>query len=442
MNRRSFLQKSSVGAAGAGVFSILPGGFLSAQVAPSDKINIGLIGCRGHGFKRILLDHLKFDDAQCVALCDVDQNILDERANTLRREYGQNPKLYTDFRELLEDRNVDAVIIGTPDHWHCLNFVYAAQAGKDIYVEKPLANTIGECDIMVRAANRYNVVVQVGQQQRSNLSFKEPVEMIKNGEIGALRKINIWANFYYGIGTAFYEDQPSSPAGVDYDFWLGPAPKRPFNRARFHGSWRHFWDYGGGLFSDWGVHLIDMGLWPDDLTEAPKSALVFATNNSKQQRMRETFDTMTVVYPKDDYVINYDMTAGVQVGPWDKLFGVTFIGDKGTLITDRAGYMLLPEYERETNQLKSEKRVVDGRGEAHKYHVRNFLDCIKSREKPVCTPEMGRAAALHAHFGNIAARTGSSQLNWDDENGRFINNDKANELVMPEYRKPWELPKI
>ncbi len=440
INRRSFIQKAAVGAAGAGMFTILPHKVWSASSAPSDTINVALIGCRNHGFK-ILKDHLNYDDAQCVALCDVDENILNERAATIRKDYNQQPKVYKDFRKMLEQKDIDAVIIGTPDHWHCLNFVYAAQESKDIYVEKPLANTIAECDIMVRAANRYNIVVQVGQQQRSNIAFRQPVEMIKKGIIGNLRKVNIWANFNYGLGTSFAEDA-AAPQGVDYDMWLGPAPERPFNRARFHGSWRHFWDYGGGLFSDWGVHLIDMGLWTKDLIEAPDTTMVYATNNSAQKRMKETFDTMNVVYPKKDFVINFDMTAGVQNGPWDQLFGVTFLGDKATIVADRAGYTVLPEYDNDKGKFKTQRKTLTEAGEAHPFHVRNFLDCIKTRETPDCTPEMGRAAALHAHIGNIAARTGESVLKWDDKNRRFTNSEKSNEYITPEYRKPWVLPQI
>ena len=438
INRRQFINKASKSAAAAGMFTILPSHLWAASVAPSDTINIALIGCRNHGFK-ILRDHLNFSGTNCVAMCDVDENILNERATTIKEAYNQSPRLYKDFRKMLEQKDIDAVIIGTPDHWHCLNFVYACQAEKDIFIEKPLANTIAECDIMVRASNRYNRVVQVGQQQRSNVSFSEPMQIIKSGGIGQLRKVNIWANFNYGIGAVPAEDGPV-PQGVDFDMWLGPAPLRPFNRARFHGSWRHFWDYGGGLFSDWGVHLIDIALWAKDLIEAPHSVMTFATNNSEQKRMRETFDTMNVIFPKNDYVINFDMTAGVQQGPWDQLFGLAFIGDNGTIVANRNGYKLIPEWDNNNNKHRAETRSLSGISEAHPHHVRNFLDCIKTRQKPVCTPEMGYAAAVHAHIPNIAARIGEPLLNWDDKNKRFTNSEKANEYITPQYRAPWVLP--
>jgi len=440
INRRKFIQQASAGAAGVGLFTILPHKVWSSQVAPSDKVNVALIGCRNHGFK-ILRDHLNFSDAQCVALCDVDENILNVRAATIKESYNQTPKLYNDFRKMLEQDDIDAVIIGTPDHWHCLNFVHTAQAGKDIYVEKPLANTIAECDIMVRAAKRYNRVVQVGQQQRSGRAFIEPMNIIKSGGIGKLRKVNIWANFNYGIGATPAQDEPT-PEGVDYDFWLGPAPLRPFNRARFHGSWRHFWDYGGGLFSDWGVHLIDMGLWATDLVEAPSTVMTYAADTSEQKRMRDTFDTMNVIYPKKDYVINFDMTAGVQNGPWERLFGLAFVGDNATIVVNRAGYKVYPEWDNDAKALKTEELEATDLKESHPEHVRNFLDCVKTRETPVCTPEMGYAAALHAHIPNIAGRIGANILTWDEAAKRFTNNDKANEYITPQYRAPWELPVI
>ncbi len=439
-NRRQFIKNAAISAGGIGMFSILPSSVWGAKVAPSDQINVALIGCRNHGFN-ILRHHLNNNGVNCAALCDVDENVLNERANDVKETYDQNPKLYRDFRKLLEQKDIDAVIIGTPDHWHCLIFVYACQAGKDIYVEKPLANTIGECDIMVRAANHYNPVVQVGQQQRSNIGFNETMEIIKSGSIGRLRKVNIWANFNYGIGATPAEDSPV-PEGVDYDFWLGPAPERPFNRARFHGSWRHFWDYGGGLFSDWGVHLIDMGLWPDDLLEGPDRVMTYAGNNSDQTGMRDTFDTMNVTYPKKNYVVNFDMNGGVQEGPWGKPYGVAFVGDKGTIVADRSGYELYPEYDNNTESHKTAARSLSNIGDAHDHHVRNFLDCIKSRETPRCTPEMGYAAAVHAHIANISGRVGENLLEWDDENMRFTNSKKANEYITPEYRKPWKLPDI
>jgi predicted dehydrogenase len=440
LNRRNFIQKTSASVVGAGVFSILPSEIWNSPVAPGDKIRLGLIGCKSQGFWDLKC-HLEYNDAVCVALCDVDLKVLNERAAEIKKTYNQNPQLYKDFRKMLEQKDIDAVIIGTPDHWHCLQLVYACQAGKDVYVEKPMANSIAECDIMVKASNYYKRVVQVGQQQRSGFVFRESMRMIKNGTIGKLRKVNAWGNFNYGTGSDPVPDSPV-PEGVDYEMWLGPAPLRPFNTNRFHGSWRHFWDYGGGLMSDWGVHLLDMALWAKDLAEAPPQVLAYAANSSTEKKVRDTFDTMTVSYPKKDYVINWDMTAGVQQGPYEKLYGLAFIGEKATIVTDRNSYQVFPEWDDVKKTGKTEAESFKNGKESHAEHARNFLDSVKSRNTPACPPELGRVAALHAHIPNICARTGEPVLLWDDLNGRFTNSEKANALIKPEYRAPWSFPKI
>ncbi|MGK7396476.1 MAG: Gfo/Idh/MocA family protein [Candidatus Cyclobacteriaceae bacterium M3_2C_046] len=438
MERRRFIKQSVLTSTAMGLAPLVS--FGGNRVSANDKINVALVGCRNMGFG-ILRHAVKNEDVNCVALCDIDSNVLTERAGEIKQNYNPNVKTYKDYRKLLEDKDIDAVIIGTPDHWHCLNMVDSCEAGKDVYVEKPMSNTIEECNIMVKAAKRYDKVVQVGQQQRDNKVFLDCMDLIKSGQIGNLRKVNMWANFNYGVGPEVVPDSPV-PAGVDYDMWLGPAPEKPFNRNRFHGSWRHFWDYGGGLMSDWGVHLLDMGLWAKDLVQAPKKVMTYFDNTYHEKRARETFDTMNVLYPKADFVINWDMTAGVQQGPYDMLYGVAFIGDKGTLVANRSSYQLYPEWNNQEDKPMTRPVEFSGGQESHAQHVRNFLDCIKTRETPSCPPEVGRAAALHAHIPNIAGRVGESILEWDDDNNRFINCEKANELIKPEYRSPWKLPKV
>lgn len=438
MNRRKFISQTTLTTAGIGMASVIPSGILSAAVAPSDSLNVALIGCRNMGFG-VLEHHLSNPGVNCVALCDVDENTLNERAKDVREKFGQNPKLYGDFRKVLEQKDIDAVIIGTPDHWHCLMTVYALQAGKDVYVEKPMANSIAECDIMVKATKKYNRIVQVGQQQRSGFIFQKTMELIKSGSIGKLRKINIWANFNYGVGEAIVPDEPV-PSGVDYDMWLGPAPERPFNQNRFHGTWRHFWDYGGGMVSDWGVHLLDVALWAKDFVKGPDTALVYAGNTFPEPRARETFDTMTVSYPASDLVINYDVTAGVQHGPYDMLYGLAIIGEKATIVVDRSKIQVYPEWDEENKKFMTPEYTYTEGKESHGEHAKNFIQCIKTRETPACPPEIGRAAALHVHIANIAGRTGEPVLIWDEANNRFTNSEAANKLITPVYRAPWTLP--
>ena len=439
-NRRNFLKQTTLATAGIGLASSFSSFAPTRGFAPSDKINVALVGCRNMGFG-ILNHHLSNADAICVALCDIDDAVLNEKAAEIKKTFNQTPKLYKDFRKMLEQKDIDAVIIGTPDHWHCLITVYALQAGKHVYVEKPMANTIAECDIMVKAANYYKKTVQVGQQQRSGFIFNKAMELIKDGKIGALRKIQMWANFEYGVGPQIVPDE-AVPAGIDYDMWLGPAPKRAFNKNRYHGSWRHFWDYGGGVVSDWGVHLLDMGLWAKDIVKAPEKTLVYAANTFPEKRARETFDTMTVSFPYSDVVITYDVTAGLQRGPWDRLYGIAFIGNNATIVTDRSKLNVFPEWDNKTKKNRADEYVFDQGKESHGEHVRNFLDCIKSGNKPACPPELGRAAAMHVHIANIAGRVGEPVLLWDEEKKQFSNSQAANEFITPVYRAPWTLPKF
>ncbi|HOI48046.1 MAG TPA: Gfo/Idh/MocA family oxidoreductase [Prolixibacteraceae bacterium] len=436
-NRRNFIRSTATAAAAVGLAGPLNAG---RWVAPSDRINIGLIGARNMGFG-VLQKHLDTGLVNCVGLCDVDQNVLENRAADVLKNYGQKPRLFNDFRKLLEEKDLDAVIVGTPDHWHCLPMVYACQAGKDVYVEKPMANSIEECNVMVKAASRYNRIVQVGQQQRSGPHWQQVNRLIKEGRIGKLRKVNIWGNFNYGIGQLKQPDQPV-PAGVDFNFWLGPAPQRTFNPTRFHGSWRMFWDYGGGLVTDWGVHLIDMAFWAKDITTPPQTIMASGGNLSFGDYNHETFDTMSVIFKMDDFTVTWEHTAGTQKGPWNKNYGLAFVGDLGTILVNREGYQVIPEWDDRLKQPKTEAEESTQGGEHHAQHAANFIDCIKTRNKPACPPEIGRAVAVAAHAANIAIRSGAGILHWDEKTGRFTNSREANQLVVPEYRKPWELPRI
>jgi predicted dehydrogenase len=440
MNRRKFISRTALSTAGMTITGIIPSNEQSDKIAPSDTLNVALIGCRNMGFG-ILQHHLSNPGVNCVAMCDIDDSVLSAKSDEVKKKFNQSPRLYKDFRKMLEQKDIDAVIIGTPDHWHCLMIVYSLQAGKDVYVEKPMANTIAECNIIVKAAKHYNRIVQVGQQQRSGFVFGKAMELIKTGKIGKLRRINVWANFEYGVGQVIVPDEPV-PQGIDFDMWLGPAPNRTFNKARFHGSWRMFWDYGGGLMSDWGVHLLDMALWTKDITTGPEKVLVYAENTFHENRARETFDSMSVIYPENDLVINWDMTAGVQRGPYDSPYGLEYIGDLATLVADRSKLVVYPEWDNQAKKAKAEEYKFTEGKESHGEHVRNFIDCIKTRNRPACPPETGRAAALHVHIPNIAGRTGQSMLIWDDAANRFTNCEKANELITPVYRTPWTLPKF
>lgn len=440
-SRRKFINNALKLTAGSAV----AGSVLSPMIVngkpflPSEKINIALIGCKSMGFYD-LENALKVPGVVCVALCDIDENILNKRSKDVEKIQGTAPILYKDYRKLMDNKDIHAVIIGTPDHWHCLPFIAACQAGKDIYVEKPLANSIAECELMVAATHKYNRVVQVGQQQRSGAHFIQAIDFIKAGKIGLLRKVNIWGNFNYGIGQPIVPDSPV-PAGVDFDRWLGPAPLRSFNASRFHGSWRMFWDYGGGLMTDWGVHLIDMALWAKDIKVMPDIITAAGGNFCCTSFAHETFDTMNASFQYKDYLINWEHTAGSEIGPYGRSYGLAFVGTNATLVIDRDGWELFPEWDNDSKKHKTpiiEKQIGVG---SHDIHMKNFVDCMKSRNTPACSIENGSLVAKYAHAANIALRT-KSQLVWNNTQHNFGNNSAANALITPVYRKPWVLPVI
>ncbi len=434
--RRTFLLNSGSILAGA---ALSPAVYsrLNAGIAQSDKLNVALIGCKGMGMYD-LTDHLKQPGIECTALCDVDNNILQERAKTVQELTGKMPKLYKDYRQVIDDKDIDIVIIGTPDHWHCLPAVEACAAGKDVYVEKPLANSIGECKVMLEAARRYNRIVQVGQQQRSGQHWQDVIALVKSGKLGDIRKIKTWGYFEYGKGNPRVPDSPV-PEGVDYDMWLGPAPKHPFNKNRFHGTWRHFWDHGGGLMTDWGVHLLDIPLWAMNV-KFPKAVMASGGIYSYAENAIETPDTLNVLYDYGSFTIEWDHAGGLSKGIYGRNYGVAFIGNNGTLVVNREGWEVIAESENKVDKTQVIP-LQPADSESHEKHVRNFIESVRSRKRPICEIEDGHNVAIVAHMGNIAYRTGT-RLTWDEMKGAFKNNDPANALLKPDYRSPWKFPSI
>jgi predicted dehydrogenase len=441
-SRREFLADSTKLLAATGIAGLVPPTSASAPAtaahrSAADTIVLGLIGARGQGMAD-LRQALKQPGVRCGALCDVDDAVLAERRADVEKIQGKAPVTYKDFRRLLENKDIDAVIIGTPDHWHCYQMIAACEAGKDVYVEKPLANSIRECDLMVAAARKYNKVVQVGQQQRSGDHWQSAMQLIKSGGMGDLRKTLVWANFNYGAGQAKVPDSPVPP-GVDFDMWLGPAPARSFNKARFHGSWRMFWDYGGGLMTDWGVHLMDMALWAKGITALPLSVAASGGNDDFPDRAHETFDTLSVTYQLPDHNITWEHTAGIETGPWGRNYGLAFVGNDATLVIDRSSWDLFPESSGGKFRVPALPRQIGT--DSHEAHVRNWIDCLRSRKEPNCPIETGRLAAIYTHMGNIALRT-KSRLIWDEGGKNFGSNAAANALLAPSYRRPWTLPRV
>ena len=439
-NRRSFIQNSSALLAGVSAASTLPVGARATRILKANEtITLGVIGCNGMGFSD-LKAHLALPNVACAALCDVDANVLQRRAAEVEQMTGKKPQMYNDYRKMLEQPDIDAVIIGTPDHWHCLTMVDACEAGKDVYVEKPIANSIEECNLMVKAGERYGKIVQVGQWQRSDEHWDQALAYVKSGALGNIRLVKAWAYMGWMKKIPKKPDQPNPPPGVDYKMWLGPAPDRPFNENRFHFNFRWFWDYAGGLMTDWGVHLIDMVLAGMDAT-APNSVLASGGKFAYPDGAAETPDTMQAVYEFDDFSMLWEHAVGINGGPYGRDHGVAFIGNLGTLVVDRGKWEVIPEVE--DGKYKTEAIPVQprqGKSGLDK-HAENFIACIKTREKPVCSIEVGRLAAVNAHMGNIALKTGR-KVYWNEQNGTFKDDKEANALLKASYHSQWQLPKV
>lgn len=440
MNRRNFLQKSALSAAGLGLSPLFGSAYSAVygQTAPSNKVKVALIGCRSMGFSN-LSNFLKYPEVECVALCDIDDEWLNKRAADVEKSTGKKvPNLYKDWRKVIDNKDVDVVIIGTPDHWHCLPTIFACQAGKDVYVEKPLSNTIEECNLMEKAARKYNRIVQVGQWQRSDPHWDEAANYLKAGNIGRIRTVKVWAYQDSKPTLPIIPDSPV-PAGVDYDMWLGPAPKRPFNTYRFHYNFRFFWDYAGGLMSDWGVHLLDYAL---EGMNADLPSRVFSGGGkfAYPDDAMETPDTLMVTYAYKDFNIIWDHACGINHGPFDKKEGLAFFGENGTLVLTRAGWEVLPVMVDKTPRMEAVP-FKKGEGKGLYNHVGNFLGCIKSRELPNADIAIGARVAKMSHLANISCRL-QREVRWDDTNSLFVGDNEATALSKAYYRAPWVLPQI
>lgn len=437
--RREFLGTGSAVLAGAGLSGAVPQTASAGEpVPPSDRLRFGAIGINGMGWADTNA-LLKVDGVECTALCDVDRNVLEERAGELEDQMGTTPDLYEDYRRMLEDDALDFVVIGTPDHWHCLPTVHACQAGKDVYVEKPLGNTIGECYLMQQAAEKHGATVQVGQWQRSAPHWQKAVDYVQSGELGTIRVVKTWA--YQGWMNPI-EPKPDQkpPEGVDYDFWLGPAPKRPFNPNRFHFDFRWFWEYAGGLMTDWGVHLIDYGLYGMGV-DTPNAVASMGGQFGYPPSVdaSETPDTQQALYEFDDFSMIWEHATGIDGGPYDRDHGVAFIGNNGTLVVDRGGWEVLPEAEDDEYKLDAiPPRDGEGGLDAH---AENFVASIRGNATPNCPVDVAANTAIVAHLGNVAHQVGR-RVEWDAEERQFAGDEEANEFVWPSYRDPWSLPSV
>ncbi len=448
MERRNFIQKAMIATTGIGIASSFPqfvrGGVKGTNA--SDKIKVALIGAKNQGWNN-LTKFIEFPNVECVAICDVDDKWLNQRAADVEKKTGKKPPfLYKDWRKVIENKDVDVVIVGTPDHWHCLITVAALGAGKDVYCEKPLGNSIAECEVMVKAARKHNRIVQVGQWQRSDPHWQDAMAFIRSGKLGHVRSVKTWA-FAVNQGPFPVRPDASVPKGVDYEMWLGPAQHRPFNALRFHHEWRFFWDYGSGLASDWGVHLLDFAL-EGMKAGLPKELYASGGKFAYPDDAVQTPDTLTATLKYDRFNIIWDHATGISSGSFNKSIGVSYVGENGILVVDRGGWEVIPQIGLDKNPrmeavaLKKVGYSVDGAELAEfglKAHVHNFLNCIVSRELPNADIELGAKVAKLCQCINISHRINKS-VHWDDEQKQFAEAE-ANLLIQPKYSPQWNFPR-
>jgi predicted dehydrogenase len=431
-DRRTFI-KNATAVAAASVIPFEAFSIGRPGVSANDKIRVALVGGNSMGWSD-LTSFLKNKEVECVALCDIDKNVLTNRTNELIKLGLPKPKLYVDYRKMLENKDIDAVIIGTPDHWHCLVFVGALEAGKHVYVEKPIGNSIAEINIMHKAAKKYGKIVQVGQWQRSQPHFVDAINYVKSGKLGRIRVCKAWSFVDWKGAVPKIPDSPA-PEGVDYNMWLGPAPKRPFNKNRFHFTWRWYWEYGNGLMTDWGVHLIDYILYGMGKS-IPESVMAIGGKYAFPDDDMVTPDTMTAVYDFKDFTMIWEHTIGIGLGNWKRPHGMAYTGENGTLVLDRNGWEVIPEKQK-IEAVPLQKNVGSGLD----LHTRNFLDCMinNTPQKLNAGIDIGRNVALVAQMGNIAYRSGE-KVKWDNAKQQFTSSS-ANSFIVPQYNNGWTLPK-
>jgi predicted dehydrogenase len=438
ISRRDFVRNASALASGLAVAPVVQN-----VLGANDKIVLGVIGPGGPPFargKRVMQSFVRLG-AEVAAVCDVYRPYADEAC----ADSGCKPEVYNDYRKLLERKDIDAVIIGTPDHWHALPTVHACQAGKHVYVEKPLATSIGEGRRMVEAARKYNRLVQAGTQHRSGPHFKRVEQLVQSGVLGEISQVRAWnmGNSYpAGIGCPPDSDPPP---GLDWDAWLGPAAKVPYNPNRFlRGNFRWFWDYAGGLMTDWGVHWIDT-IHQCMHVEAPRSVCASGGKFALQDN-RETPDTLEVIYEYPGWILVYSISQCVSRGIDAKGGGFQFYGTDATLYADRSQYELFPREIRkgtvDEGVFSYNTAPIRGRGQDQETpHIRNFIEAVRGQATLNADVEVCHRSTTAAILGNIALKTGR-KLHWDAAKEEFINDIEANKHLMKEYRAPYNLEKI
>jgi len=445
MHRRQFLQTSS-----AGVAALSSLGAFTAAHAATEAKRVGLIGCGWYG-KCDLFRLVQVAPIEIVSLCDVDKAMLAGAAEmaAARQASKKTPRTYSDYREMLKEKDLDIVLVATPDHWHPLAMIAAVEAGADVYVQKPISVDVAEGQAMLAAARKHKRVVQVGTQRRSTPHIIEARDRIINeGKLGKIGLVEIYC--YYHMRAKGNPPDTAPPDSLDYEMWTGPAPMRPYNALVHPRRWRSFMEYGNGIMGDMCIHMLDMVRWMLGLGWPKRVSSEGGILIDKQSKANIT-DTQTATFEFEDLpVVWQHRTWGHATDP-KYPWGATFYGDKGTLKVGLQSYDFTPlgqgkpihgDVVMELDQYpedRTEKDLETHVAPAIRTHMRDFLQAIENRGKPVADIEQGHISTASCILANNALKLGRS-LRWDAEAGRVIGDDEANALLTRPYRQPWIHP--
>jgi len=396
--------------------------------SPNATLRVAVCGVKGRGMEHIE-GWSKQKDVRITTICDVDLNVTGRATNAIERRYGSQPKVVQDIRRVLDDTNIDAISVATPNHWHALATIWACQAGKDVYVEKPVSHNVSEGRRMVEAARKYGRIVQTGTQCRSHKGIQDAVEFLRSGKLGPIYMAK--GLCYKPRGSIGHQTDGPVPKGVDYDIWLGPAPKRAFNPNRFHYNWHWFWDYGNGDLGNQGIHQMDLARWGLGKTEFPK-ALVASGGRFGYSDDGQTPNTLHVSFEFDDCELQFEVRGLITNDEAKVKIGDIFYGTQGILA--------MTSYESWQSFFGPKLEKGPG-GTGGGDHFANFVKAVKSREPKLLNAEIeeGHLSSAYCHLGNIAYRLGR-KLHINPSTESFVNDSEADAMLTREYRPPFVVP--
>jgi predicted dehydrogenase len=430
ITRRNFLRVTRDTAVGVWVGAAAPSLFLNRTLAasgqnPSEFIRLGFIGVGNQGGM-----NLRALMKNAVAVCDVDKERVQVAQKKVQEANGRPCATFSDYRRMLEDKSIDAVVISTPDHWHTLPALHACEAGKDVYCEKPMTLFIAEGQALVNAVRQHKRVFQTGSQQRSDAKFRRACEYVRSGAIGQVRTIKVGLPSVNWIANGKPPRVPDSaaPPELDYDMWLGPAPLRPYNEYHVHYFFRFFWDYSGGQMTNWGAHHLDIAQWGLGQDESGPVEI----EGSAEYNPEKLYETPTKFDVRYKYADGTVLLCSSGTGKYRA--GTLFEGDKGSIYINRGALESTPEEILEEPLGSKRVKLYESAD-----HYRNWLDCIKTRQDPICKVEIGHRSATMCHLGNIAVRSGKKVV-WDPAKQQIVGDAELAKWASRPYRAPWKLP--